>query len=310
VVFDKTGTLTEGHIQMLKVHSYSDLGADTALQIAAALERHSEHPIAKALVGAAKHPGPVAEEVKNRPGGGIKGVIEGREYALGSVVFVAEQFGLVMDLSSYDKLLLRGNTIVFLAGQDGLYAAFELGDEIRSDARDLLQRLHDDGLSLWLLSGDQAPATQRVAKSVGIIPEQAIGGLSPDEKLKHVQALQAKGALVAMVGDGVNDAPVLAGAQVSVAMGSGAQVALVNADMVMLSKHISTLATAIALGRMTRRIIRQNIVWAVSYNLVALPAAAMGYVAPWMAAIGMSASSLIVVVNALRLTRSKASSET
>jgi Cu2+-exporting ATPase len=310
VVFDKTGTLTEGHIQLLKVHTYSNLGSDRVLQIAAALERHSEHPIAKALVAAAKLPGPVAEEVENRPGGGIKGIVEGLDYALGSAGFISEQCGMAMDSSTVDKLLLGGNTVVFLAGQDGLHAAFELGDKIRSDAHALLQRLQADGLTLWLLSGDQVSVTHRVAKSVGIQPEHAIGGLSPDEKLKHVQALQAKGAVVAMVGDGVNDAPVLAGAQVSVAMGSGAQVALVSADMVMLSTHLSALATAIELGRKTRHIIRQNIVWAVTYNLLALPAAAMGYVAPWMAAIGMSASSLLVVANALRLTRSRASLDT
>lgn len=303
VVFDKTGTLTEGKIRLLDVHAFSDLTRDQTLRIAAALERHSEHPIATALIDATKHSPLAAEAVENTPGGGIKGMVEGQGYALGSAQFVSVQYGLVIDKDQLAALLSSGNTVVFLAGQEGLHAAFELGDRIRGDASDLVQGLCADGLKLWLLSGDQPPATHRVACSVGIDQKQAIGGLSPDQKLKHVQALQAQGAVVAMVGDGVNDAPVLAGAQVSIAMGGGAHVALVSADMIMLSKHLSTLTTAFTLGRKTQRIVRQNIAWAISYNLLALPAAAMGLVAPWLAAIGMSASSLLVVANALRLTR-------
>ncbi|MCP4407639.1 MAG: heavy metal translocating P-type ATPase [Gammaproteobacteria bacterium] len=305
VVFDKTGTLTEGKIRLLDVHVFSELTRDQALQITAALERHSEHPIATALIEAGKHSSLVADAVENTPGGGIKGRVKGLEYALGNAPFVSAQYDLAIDKDRLAELHLSGNTVVFLAGHEGLHAAFELGDKIRGDARTLVQGLRADGLKLWLLSGDQSPVTHRIARSVGIDQKQAIGGLSPDQKLKHVQALQSQGAVVAMVGDGVNDAPVLAGAQVSIAMGSGAQVALVSADMIMLSKRFSTLTAAFTLGRKTQRIIRQNISWAVGYNLLALPAAAIGLVAPWLAAIGMSASSLLVVANALRLSRAK-----
>ena len=156
-----------------------------------------------------------------------------------------------------------------------------------------------DDLVGFVLSGDKAATVQRVADELGIQRYQA--RCLPQDKLRHIQALQASGAVVAMVGDGVNDAPVLAAAQVSLAMGGGTQLAHASADMVLLSEQLPHLADAIRTSRRTLSIIRQNLAWALVYNLVALPLAAGGWIAPWMAAIGMSTSSLVVVVNALRL---------
>ena len=146
-------------------------------------------------------------------------------------------------------------------------------------------------------------AAHAVADAVGIT--QVLADLTPQDKLQRVQAMQQRGAIVAMVGDGINDAPVLAAADVSIAMHDAAHVSHASADMILLTEHLMTLADGMAMARKAMRIIRQNLAWAVGYNLVALPAAALGYVAPWMAAIGMSASSLLVVINALRLTRGR-----
>ncbi len=303
VSFDKTGTLTEGKLKLQKIHRLSSVSSKRALHLAASLERHSEHPIAKALLEASSTPSLVANSVISTPGGGIRGVIRGREYVLGTLQFVTEHCSDNILCARGKTLLGRGNTLVFLADRDRMHAAFEFGDTVRPDAKQLVQRLRAEGLELCLLSGDHPSATQRVARLVGIDENNAVGGLSPDKKLEHVRAMQRQGAVVAMLGDGVNDAPVLAGAQVSVAMGSGAQVALVSADMIILSNRLSSLDLAFRLAVETRRVIRQNLSWAIGYNVLALPAAAMGLVAPWMAAVGMSLSSLLVVANALRLTR-------
>ncbi|MGA9165140.1 MAG: HAD-IC family P-type ATPase, partial [Thiobacillus sp.] len=168
-----------------------------------------------------------------------------------------------------------------------------------------LAALRQQGLRLHLLSGDAEGAVQSTAQQLGIADWHA--GALPEDKLATVKSLQGEGRIVAMVGDGINDAPVLAGAQVSIAMGEGADVAQAAADMVMLGNRLATLADGVALARKTQRIIRQNLGWALAYNLVAIPAAALGHVTPWMAGIGMSVSSLLVVLNALRLSDFKPS---
>jgi Cu2+-exporting ATPase len=154
-----------------------------------------------------------------------------------------------------------------------------------------------------LMSGDHPAAAQQLASEAGI--EAVYGGMAPADKLHQVQSLQQQGAVVAMVGDGINDAPVLAAADVSIVMRDAANISQASADMVLLSSNLGALTRGVLLARKTLRIIKQNLSWAVGYNLIALPAAALGYVAPWMAAIGMSTSSLLVVLNALRLTRSQ-----
>lgn len=299
VLFDKTGTLTDGHVRLRAVHTFSELSRHRVLALAAALERHSEHPIARALIEAAQGTAIAASDVLNTPGAGLQGTIDDTPYFLGSAQFVAEQCATQRPQTSPDT----GNSLVFLGQAGRLHAAFELGDELRADAHALIQTLIDDARQVELLSGDRLPAVRGIARQVGIAAEQASGEHTPAQKLQRIQALQRRGAVVAMVGDGINDAPVLAGAQVSVAMGGGAQAALASADMIMLSNRLANLGQAFDIARKTHRIIRQNIGWAIGYNLLALPAAALGFIAPWMAAIGMSASSLLVVGNALRLTR-------
>ena len=167
----------------------------------------------------------------------------------------------------------------------------------------MIKALQHAGKQVFLMSGDNRAAAQQLATEAGIT--NVHGGMTPADKLHQVQTLQQQGAVVAMVGDGINDAPVLAAADVSIVMRDAAHISQASADMVLLSNKLDALTSGILLSRKTLRIIKQNLSWAVGYNLVALPAAALGYVAPWMAAIGMSSSSLLVVLNALRLTRNK-----
>jgi len=301
VVFDKTGTLTHGAPAVTAIEVLSQRDRDTLLDIAAALEAGSEHPAGMALVRAA--PGLQAFRVTdslNVPGAGLSGRIDGEDWYIGSAQFVAAHCaadpGMIPPASG-------AATRVLLADATQVHAVFTLQDRIRDEARAVVTALRDAGRQVVLLSGDNTAAAQSVAAQVGI--GQVYGDMNPADKLRRVQALQGEGAVVVMIGDGINDAPVLAAADVSIAMRGAADISHASADMILMADDLGALAAGVRLARSTLRIIRQNLAWAVSYNLAALPAAALGFVAPWMAAIGMSASSLLVVVNALRLTRER-----
>ena len=303
-IFDKTGTLTRGRLRLVDTRIISSLTPDQCLAIASALERHSEHPIARALSVASGPGQKAASEVVNTPGGGLRGRIGDQIFFLGTPAYVEEHAGLVTDAGLLEEFRSEGDTVVLLAGQDILHAAFVLSDEIRPGARELISELQRQGKSTMLLTGDHEKAARRVANALGI--RELAWDLKPADKLARIKSLQQQGAVVAMIGDGVNDAPVLAAAQVSIAMGGGTAVAAASADMILLSQNLSHLTDGLSVARRTLGIIRQNLAWAVAYNLIAIPVAAAGYLSPWMAALGMSASSFLVVANALRLTRSHA----
>jgi Cu2+-exporting ATPase len=224
----------------------------------------------------------------------MQGEVDGRRYRIGNPAYVASLSG-----ADHREPETSAATLVLLGDEDGILARFELRDELRADAVPAIDELRALGLEIEILSGDAVGAVHRVAGQLGI--DLARSGMRPDDKLARVRELQAAGHLVAMIGDGVNDAPVLAGASVSIAMGQGAQLAHASADMVVLSERLTVLADGVRKARATRRIIKQNLTWAILYNISAVPLAAAGLVAPWMAAIGMSFSSLVVVFNALRL---------
>jgi Cu2+-exporting ATPase len=301
-VFDKTGTLTRGQPALAAIHCAAGLSGRRALQIAAALEQHSEHTIARTIVRAACEAGiPEATDVANEPGAGLSGVIDGECYYIGAPSFIRRHTGQRVDRATGAKLVRTGATPVVLAERTRILCVFALRDELREGADEVVAALGTHGRSVFLMTGDHRNAATRVARAAGI--ERVYAGLTPEDKLNRVRALQRRGRIVAMVGDGVNDAPVLSAADVSIAMQSATQVAQSSADMILLSDDLRNLLTGTAIAGKTLRIIRQNLVWAVMYNLIALPAAALGYVAPWMAAIGMSTSSLIVVANAMRLSR-------
>jgi len=303
-VFDKTGTLTRGRLALHAAHTLAGTDAATCLQLAGALESRSEHPIARAVRGAAGSALPAAIDVVNTPGAGITGSIDGHRYALGHSAFVAEATGMAVPEAARAQYESGGRTLVWLADDRQLLAAFEIGDELRAGARDLINTLQCAGKRTLLLTGDHAAVAQRVAAATGITEVEA--NLRPQDKLARVQALIGTGEVVAMVGDGVNDAAALAAAHVSIAMGSGTQIAAASADMLLLSEELAHLGEGVAVANKTMAVIRQNMAWAVGYNFLALPFAAAGLIAPWMAALGMSASSLLVVANALRLTEPEA----
>jgi Cu2+-exporting ATPase len=267
----------------------------TCLQLAAALEAANAHPIGLALRAAA---GPVlaaASELRYVVGEGVEGLVGGVRYRLGSASFV----GAIMP----DGAPATAAPGTWLGSDAGPLARFELADGLRPEAAAVVRRFHDAGKQVVLLSGDQQDTAQAVAAQLGI--DTALGGQLPQQKLDYVRALQARGAVVAMVGDGINDAAVLRGADVSFAMGTGAALAQLNADCVLLGDALSPLADAAATARRTLAVIRQNLAWATVYNLVAIPAAACGLLNPWLSGVGMAASSALVVGNALRLRRGK-----
>jgi Cu2+-exporting ATPase len=296
IVFDKTGTLTEGRLRLSEVRRLGQLTRDQCLTIAAALEQGSEHPLAQALTRD-RQVSRVATDLRAQPGDGIEGRIQGNYYRLGTRDFVAELSRRAVDISLADAD--DGATRVVLGDKRGPLAVFVLEDQLRAGAREAVAGLRELGLQVELLSGDGPAPVQRVAEALGI--EVARSRMRPQDKLDHIRTLQQRGAVVAMVGDGVNDAPVLAGAQVSLAMGSGTQLAAASADMTLLSEQLQPLVMAVRKARKSLTVIRQNLAWAVLYNVIAVPLASRGWIAPWMAAIGMSTSSLIVVLNSLRL---------
>jgi len=294
MIFDKTGTLTEGRLRLADVAVLGAEDRDRCVLLAAALERASEHPLARALHAACPD-APRAADVTAVAGQGLEGRLRGHRYRIGTARFVAELHGAELPALA-DR---PGQTRVWLGDEDGWLAALSFADRIRDGAAEAIRGLQAMGLEVELLSGDADAAVAEVAQQLGI--SRAQSRCTPDDKLARIRELQAGGAVVAMVGDGVNDAPVLAGAQVSLAMGGGTQLAHASADMILLSEQLLHLVNAVRAARRTLHVIRQNLGWAVAYNLVALPLAAAGWVAPWMAAIGMSTSSLVVVFNALRL---------
>jgi len=292
IIFDKTGTLTEGRLTLSAIHPLGTQDSAQCLALAAALESHSEHPIARAF-GRTSHK---AEAVETHPGCGLQGQVNGQPLRIGQPAFVAAGYaGVAPSIPGQQgQWLLLGDS-------QGPLAWLVLDDRLRDDAPALLEACRQRGWTPILLSGDSSPMVGSIAQRLQIT--QAEGGLTPDAKLARLQALQAQGHRVLMLGDGVNDAPILAAADVSIAMGSGTDLAKTSADAVLLSNRLSSLVQAFGVAQRTGRIIRENLLWACLYNGLVLPFAALGWVTPLWAALGMSLSSLLVVLNALRLTR-------
>lgn len=291
VIFDKTGTLTEGKLTLKHIQTIAQMNEQECLELAAALESHSEHPIARAF-GRTLTP---AYDVSSAPGLGLEGTVHSRQLRIGRPDYVSELGGYPAPPmpSNEGQWLLLGDTQQALAW-------FALDDRLRPDAPALLETCRARGWKVLLLSGDSSPMVQQIAEQLQI--NDARGGLTPDDKLQVLKELHSQGRHVLMLGDGVNDVPVLAAADISIAMGSATDLAKTTADAILLSNRLSSLISALAVAKKTRRVIIENLGWATLYNGLVIPFAAIGWVTPGWAALGMSVSSLLVVLNALRLT--------
>lgn len=293
IVFDKTGTLSEGRVRIAAQLTIGTRSLQVCRDIASSLEAGSTHPIALAFKSEpALAP---AEKRRQVSGSGVEGWIAGRCYRLGTLEFVAQ-----LSQTKIDPPPAQGQWIV-LGDSSGALCWFRLDDSPRADAASTVAALQQRGYKIHLLSGDQSDTVAQLAQTLQIA--RVTAGASPERKLAYIDALQRSGAKVLMVGDGINDIPVLAAADISLAMSNASQLAKTSADCIFLNARLDGLLALFNGARKTQRIIRENLGWALLYNLLAIPLAAAGWVPPYIAAIGMSLSSLLVVGNALRLNR-------
>ncbi len=307
LVVDKTGTLTEGKPRFVAVEPADDFDTDELLRLAAGLEQASEHPLAAAIVRGARDKGLTparADEFRSLTGKGVVGRVEGRAVVLGSAALLAENGVSAEALGSRAEARRAEGETVLLAAVDGRAAGlFAVADPVRASTQEALRLLHEDGLRIIMVSGDSRLTAEAVGRRLGI--DRVIAEVLPDQKAGVVRRLQEEGHAVAMAGDGVNDAPALAQAQVGLAMGTGTDVAMESAGVTLVHGDLRAVARARRLSRATVRGIRQNLFLAFVYNALAVPLAALGLVTPVLASAAMSLSSLSVVGNALRLSRAR-----
>ncbi|ENM6582105.1 cadmium-translocating P-type ATPase [Vibrio alginolyticus] len=288
LVVDKTGTLTKGDIEICETKILSDLPQKDCLSLAAALEAHANHPIARSFATYTNDDF-IVSDVQNVIGSGIEGMWNGKIVKIGSAAFVQGKES--------------GESQAVYLSVDGKHvASFYYRDPIRKESKAFIQRFADAGIKTTLLTGDSLSNAQPVANEIGI--DHIVASAKPEDKLAYLKSLD-ENSITMMVGDGINDAPTLAGAHLSVAMGGGTDVAKASADMTLLGDNLEKLLEARLLALRTRKIIRENLAWSLGYNLLILPLAVAGLVAPYIAVVGMSASSIIVVSNSLRLLKEK-----
>jgi Cu+-exporting ATPase len=314
VVFDKTGTLTLGKPSVVDVYavpSYAG-GADGVLRIAAAAEAGSEHPLAAAIAGAAQDRGltlPTATEFEASPGHGLNAVVEGARVIIGNALMLREH-----DIDVEPVATARadatdaGRTPILVAADGRVVGLIAVADPVRDEAVAAVQLLRDRGIEVWLLSGDERRVAAAVARAVGIPESNVLAEVLPAQKAEQIERLRGAGRHVAMVGDGINDAPALAHADVGIAVGTGTDVAIEASDITLVGADLRLIPGALALSRRTVGIIRQNLFWAFAYNVVLIPVA-MGALYPFtgllldpvLAAAAMALSSVTVIANSLRL---------
>lgn len=289
LVFDKTGTLTHDRMRLAGISTRSGIKTDFALGLAATIARHSLHPASRALVAAYTGPATaILDDVQELPGKGLIAQAASRRLRLGSAA--------LCDVEAASEALQ-----VHLADNDGWLATFDLEEDLREDAGAAIQTLKQAGVDVQMLSGDRQKSVQRIADKLGLDAVRAEA--TPQDKLAHMQQLQHAGRKVVMVGDGLNDGPVLACADVSIAMGQAVPLAQAQSDFVVLGGQLGAMPELVLQARHTMRVVRQNLAWAAIYNATCIPLAIAGLLPAWLAGLGMAASSILVVLNAARLTR-------
>ncbi len=304
IVLDKTGTLTEGRPQVTDAVPTGVMSEQMLLTLVAAAEQNSDHPLSRAVVDAAVDAGyelPAATEFESLTGRGVVATVDGRRVAAGNRRLLDEQ-GIAVDAAAGEELTRleeAGRTVIFAAVDGRIEGVIGIADEVKKNAARAVAALHDLGLRVVMMTGDNERAAARVAEAAGVREWRA--SARPEDKLELVRELQGEGLSVAMAGDGVNDAPALAQADIGIAMSTGTDVAIEAGDITLLHGDISKVAEAIALSRQTLTTIKQNLVWAFGYNVVAIPIAALGFLNPIIAGGAMAFSSVSVMTNSLRL---------
>jgi Cu+-exporting ATPase len=312
VVVDKTGTITKGKPTLVDIQNLSHLKDEEMISIIASLEKKSEHPIAHAIINYAKEKNLSIPEISNfsiQKGKGIQGVVNNIKYFAGNVQLIKD-LGISFDTKQLDQYTMQGKTPVILATKDSVVGYVMVSDEIKDESKQAVNDLHKLGIKVIMLTGDDEKAAQHIASLVGI--DEVIAHVMPEDKMNKIKELQSQGNIVAMAGDGVNDAPALAIADVGIAMGTGTDVAIESAGITLLQGDISKLVKAIKLSKMTMRGIKQNLFWAFIFNIIGIPLAAglfypiFGWLLnPVFAGLAMAFSSVSVVSNSLRIKTKK-----
>lgn len=309
VVLDKTGTITRGELEITDIITAEEFSGrkEKLLEWAAAAEKLSEHPVAEAIVEGVQNrlPGlslPDPQEFSAVPGKGVKAVIDDRVIFLGNRRYLQEQEVNVESLlPALERLESEGKTTILMAVDQSPAAVLGVADTVKEHAAEAVQELKRIGIDVWMLTGDNQRTATAIAQQVGI--EHVMAEVLPEEKADQVKMLRDKGLIVAMVGDGINDAPALATADVGIAMGTGTDIAMEAADITLIGGDLRAIATAVKLSKATLRNIKQNLFWAFFYNMIGIPVAAAGFLSPVVAGGAMALSSVFVVSNALRLKR-------